>query len=170
METEFPEYAVSDLILLIDTREQAPFSFRNIKTDGKSPQPLLVQTEKQALETGDYSVKGLEHLVSVERKSLPDLWNCMGNDRTRFVKQLERLSELDFGVVVIEQDWNRILKGFPELKLTPKTVFRSVIAWQQRLNVRWFFCPGRAFAEKTTYYILERFWRDVRDGKRAPME
>lgn len=167
METEFPEYVVTDWTLLIDSREQAPFTFRNIKTDGKSPQPLLVRTECATLETGDYSIKGLANNVAVERKSLADFWSCCSGERERFVQQLERLSKLDFGVVVVEQDWSRILHGFDKSKLTPKTVYRSVIAWQQRLNVRWFFCPGRAFAEKTTYHILERFHRDVCDGKRT---
>lgn len=167
METEFPDYVVSDWVMQIDSREQAPFAFRNIRADGKSRLPILVRTERATLKTGDYTIQGLEDRVAVERKSLADLWNCIGNDRERFVKQLERLSELEFGVVVVEQDWARILQGFDKSELTPKAVYRSVIAWQQRLNVRWFFCPGRPFAEKTTYHILERFYRDICDGKRA---
>jgi hypothetical protein len=45
-----------------------------------------------------------------------------------------------------------------------------VIAWQQRYpRVHWWLCPGRAFAEVTTYRILERYWRDTveRDGETA---
>jgi hypothetical protein len=54
------------------------------------------------------------------------------------------------------------LYGIPtRSQLNPKTIFRSVIAWQQRYpSVHWWFCPGRRFAEVTTYRILERFWKD----------
>jgi len=49
------------MIILIDTREKLPFQFgRDLKT---------VRTK---LEVGDYSLKGLEHAVAVERKSLDD--------------------------------------------------------------------------------------------------
>ena len=51
--------------------------------------------------------------------------------------------------------------------MIPKTVYRSVIAWQQRYDVHWLFAPGRPFAEKTTYHILDRFYRDICDGKRT---
>ena len=46
---------------IIDTREQAPLDLA----------PLATITG--TLSTGDYSVKGLEAVVAIERKSLPDL-------------------------------------------------------------------------------------------------
>jgi hypothetical protein len=46
-------------------------------------------------------------------------------------------------------------------RLNPKTVYRSVIAWQMRYpRVVWWPCPGRAFAEVTTYRLLERFHKE----------
>ncbi|NQU21949.1 MAG: hypothetical protein HQ567_11755 [Candidatus Nealsonbacteria bacterium] len=57
---------------VIDTREQTPLDL--------SP----LQTIPGTLATGDYSVRGLEHVVAVERKSLPDLLGCIGRDRSRF--------------------------------------------------------------------------------------
>lgn len=39
-------------------------------------------------------------------------------------------------------------------------------AWGTRYPTKWIFCPDRKWAEKRTYLLLERFWRDVRDGKR----
>lgn len=45
-------------------------------------------------------------------------------------------------------------------QLRPKTIFRSVIAWQQRHpTVHWWFCPSRRMAEIATLRILERLWR-----------
>jgi len=54
----------SDLCILIDSREQAPFPFTGLRT------------ERVALTTGDYSVKGAEDFIALERKSLPDLVSC----------------------------------------------------------------------------------------------
>ena len=40
-------------------------------------------------------------------------------------------------------------------------VVRSAIAWQQRHpRVHWWFVPGRDFAEKLTFRILERYYLD----------
>ena len=50
--------------IIIDTREQAPFTFRHER--------MGATTEPGTLAVGDYSLAGLEDRVAVERKSLPD--------------------------------------------------------------------------------------------------
>ena len=51
--------------IIIDSREQRPFDFLSQNGD--------IETERGTLDTGDYSVAGLESRVAVERKSLADL-------------------------------------------------------------------------------------------------
>jgi len=99
--------------------------------------------------------------VAVERKSLEDFFGCVGSDRERFEKQLARLDELPVGVMMIEADWQRVLRGAPNSKLLPKTVVRSVIAWQQDYfpGVHWWFAPGKRAAEVFTFRMLQRFWK-----------
>lgn len=163
------EFKLCPFIIIVDTREQAPFHFRNLKTDAKHGKvPLVVEIEKKGLNTGDYSIQGFESRIAIERKNMSDLFYCCGNDRDRFQRQLERLNDLDCAALVVEGDWARILKGCPFSKLSPKTVYRSVIAWQQRLpRVHWWFCPSRGFAETTTFRILERFHKDdIANGKK----
>lgn len=139
--------------IIIDTREQTPYQFATI-----NPRP---DTTRQALKTGDYSLEGFEDQVTVERKSLQDAFGTFGRGRRRFVRELERMSEYDFAAVVIEADWNTILRNPPtRSKLNPKSVYSSIIAWMQRHNVHFVTCPNRAFAEKTTYRLLERYWKD----------
>ena len=65
--------------VIIDSREQAPLAFANLPS------------EVGTLDTGDYSIRGLEHLVAVERKSLDDLLGIVGRDRQRFRRELQRL-------------------------------------------------------------------------------
>jgi ERCC4-type nuclease len=65
------------VVAIQDTREQTPLDL--------SP----LQVDVAGLSTGDYSVKGLEHLVSVERKSLGDFLGVCGGERERFERELQ---------------------------------------------------------------------------------
>jgi ERCC4-type nuclease len=67
------------LTAIQDSREQCPLDLSPMKT------------EVGTLTTGDYSIRGLEHVVSVERKTLPDLVACVGSSRERFDKEVKRL-------------------------------------------------------------------------------
>ncbi len=148
--------------IIIDTREQSAFGFRDIKADRKEGGgPLVLKTKRKALKTGDYSIEGIDDRVAVERKSLEDLFGCVGSDRDRFERQLDRLNKLETAALVVEADWNRIFKGCERSKLPPKAVFRSVIAWQQDYfpKVHWWMMPGKRSAEIVTFRILDRFWK-----------
>lgn len=153
----------------IDTREQHAFAFTGLRSDAdKHYRPLIVPTTRATLHTGDYSIldTGTEHnysdRITIERKSLADLFSTLGQNRARFERELDRMAELEWSAVVIEADWPTVLGcPPPHSQLRPKTIFRSVIAWQQRYpNVHWWLCAGREFAEVTTLRILERWWRD----------
>lgn len=109
------EYA--DLTVICDTREQTP-----LKLD-----PMAV--ERGTLATGDYSIKGLEHLIAIERKSLPDLIMCVGQERERFEKECQRLLAYETRAIVVEAHWADIECGYWRSKLTPSHVLGSVLGW-----------------------------------------
>ena len=75
--------------IVIDTREQHPLTFN-------------LPTEVGCLDTGDYSVKHLAHMIAVERKHLDDLLACCGRERARFKRELQLLAvnSRRLGVVV----------------------------------------------------------------------
>ena len=144
------------LEIIIDSREQLPFTF-----DG-----LPVRTVVQKLDAGDYGLVDLPGCV-VERKAPGDLLNCIGGSRDRFVRELERLQELDFSVVVVECGIKELFSG-RHSQISPQSAQASLIAWEQRFpRTHWHFCPSRPWAEKLTYQILERFHRDSVEGKRT---
>lgn len=156
--------------LIVDTREQTPFTFESIRADSnQGGLPVKVLTVRKGLPSGDYSLNGFETKVAVERKSLQDLYSTLGQSRRRFQAELGRLSTYDFAAVVVETDWPTILSAPPSRsRLHPKTVFRSVIAWRIRhTRIHWEMCPSRAFAEVMTFRYLERFWKEnsLRDSK-----
>lgn len=155
---------LSPFVVIVDTREQVPFGFENLRTDANLKyRPIAVQTVREALPSGDYSLRGHEHNIAVERKSLADLFSTLSSGRARFERELARLNLMQYAAVVIEADWETILMRPPERSLlNPKTVFRSILAWQQRfIRVHWWAVPGRRMAEAVTFRILERFWKDV---------
>jgi ERCC4-type nuclease len=150
-------------VVTIDTREQQPYGFRSIKADAMEGVGLLrVKTTRATLRQGDYSLEGFEDRIAIERKSAEDLFRTLGQGRKRFERELIRLSAYPFAAVVVESEWSQLLQCPPAFsKLSPKSVFRSVIAWQQRYSgIHWVLCPGRSFAEAATFRILDRFWKD----------
>jgi ERCC4-type nuclease len=179
-----PEFPVT---VLCDTREQLPFVFDGITADLETPDgqwrtpyafadvpadqehgggAWRVRTERVGLASGDYSLDGYATAVAVERKSINDLFHTLGQGRVRFLRELERLSEYTFAAVVVEREWSDIFLRPPaHSRLSPKSVYRSVLAWQQRFTrVHWVMCPSRDFAEVTTFRILERFVKEQQEN------
>lgn len=150
-------------VVIADTREQVPYTFGNIRSDAsEGGHRLAVQRIRLCIATGDYSVFGLPQ-VSVERKSLPDLFASVAR-RDNFVGRLERMSEQAHAAVVIEAEISAIMSAPPAFSnFNPKSLMRTILAWQMRYPVRWWFLPNRAAAETWTFRILERFYRDHKD-------
>ncbi len=169
LEPEF-DFIVKPYVVVIDTREQHPFAFVGFTGDAKDHRrPLIVPTKRAALKSGDYSLVGFEDRVAVERKSLVDLFGSMGSERERFEREIQRLSVFDFAAVVVEADWPAVLSSPPpQSELSPKTIFRTVLDWQQDYpRVHWWFCATRGFAERVTLRVLNRFWERDRRAKKG---
>lgn len=163
-------FICSPITVIIDTREQHPYTFHGFNADAANKkQPLYIETIPAALKAGDYSVQGLESRVAIERKSKQDLFGTFISDRQRGIAQLEKLSQLEFAAVVIESSWASILSGPDRDGIDSrsrsnqgKTLYRSIMAWMQRYpNVHWLPMPTRTLAEHTTYRILERFYKEA---------
>lgn len=149
--------------VVIDTREQLPFSFEGLRCDSADGGgPLAVPTVRRGLASGDYSLAGYESRIAVERKSLEDAYSTIGQGRDRFERELERLARLDVAFVVVEATWPELVTEPPRFtQLAPKTVFRSIVAWQVRHpTVHWLACGPRRLAEVTTFRLLERFLKE----------
>lgn len=147
--------------IVISKAEQLPYHFLEMKTDAKDGnRPLVVPTERVHLPTGDYSILSFEDQVAVERKSKSDLFQTIGQERERFERELYRLNNMTAGHVVVEAEWSNIFKPDPALvsQLSPKIVYRSILAWKMRYrNVHWDMMPGRRAAEIATFRWLQRF-------------
>lgn len=155
--------------VVIDTREQIPYRFLNLydNKDWKGRSPLLiVPTVRETLKTGDYTVKGYEDSLTIERKSKEDLWGSIFHERENFIAKLERMRSMEWSAVMIEASWNDMLVN-PEFSGgNPKSLSRTVQAWILRYPTHWIMAPNREFAEALTFRLLQRFWLDKQEGSR----
>ena len=120
--SEHIDLRTEEIIAICDTREQAPLD-------------LLLTTEVSKLYTGDYSVRGLENLVCIERKSLPDLLGCVGRDRDRFDKCIMRMRGYEVKILVVEAHWSSIILGQWRSTLKPTQVKAALYSWMKHVNV-----------------------------------
>lgn len=140
-----------------------PFSFLGIDVvKGKTRHPLLVKTTSMTLASGDYSILGHSDKISIERKSLEDLYSTLTHGRERFERELTRLQEMQFSSVIVEVSLETIIqRPPPNTRVVPKSIYSSIIAYQQRFpKTHWLLCDSRRLAEKTAFRILERYWID----------
>lgn len=150
--------------ILIDQQEGLPYSFSSILSGPSTDRlPYSVRTQTTHLKTGDYTIAGLESLVSVERKSPIDAFNTIGQHRGRFQRELSRLNDLHIAAVVVECEWSTIFHDPPEWATTqPHHLHDSILEWHQRYpRVHWYLLPDRDTAEVTTFRILEKAWDNL---------
>jgi ERCC4-type nuclease len=157
-----PSSIVCPFTVLIDTREQRPYTFRGIKADAKDGNvPLEVPTERGTIQTGDYSIVGFRDRVTIERKSKEDLYGSVVK-RANFEQRLERMALMDFAAVVVEAEWDELINDPPPFtEFHPRSLYRTILAWTQRFRtVHWYMLPSREFAEIFTVRILHRYYLD----------
>ncbi len=102
---------------IIDSSEDLPLDLAPLRTETKH------------LVTGDYSVKGLEHVISIERKSLTDLLLCVGRERGRFDREMHRILAYPARALVIESTWPEIEGGEWRSKVTSASTLGSLLGW-----------------------------------------
>lgn len=131
-------------VLVIDSREQEPYFL----VAGK---PILgIPMIRTKLDAGDYSVKGFESSIAIERKSLTDFYNCVGNDRTRFEKELERLLAYEWRGLVIESTESSLF--YPQLysAVHPESVRGSLVSFDIKWGLHIFYAENRKAGQRWT--------------------
>ena len=137
------------MIILIDTREKLPFQFgRDVKT---------VRTK---LEVGDYSLKGLEHAVAIERKSLDDFIHSTIHDFPRFKKNLRTLASYEHKAIVVESSLRDVFQHRYRSKTHNQAVFGIVAAIIGNWKIPVYFWENHAYAQMMTQKYLESIWNE----------
>ena len=137
--------------IIVDSREQLPWGF------DRWPD---VEVRSGTLDCGDYSLRGLESAVAIERKGLGDLVACLGAERSRFERELCRLRGLDVAAVIVEADWRDVASGQYRSRLNPRAAVASVAAFAVRY-CPFYFAGDRDGAELLCYELLAKYAREV---------
>jgi DNA excision repair protein ERCC-4 len=138
--------------ILVDTREHLPYTFERFEG---------VQVVRGTLETGDYSLVGLEHLACIERKSIDDLLGCLTSGRARFERELARMRPYQLKAVVVECSLRDISRGNYRSQMNPEAALQSVIAFQVRYSVPFVWAGNRAGGEYLTHGLLAKMAREI---------
>jgi DNA excision repair protein ERCC-4 len=142
-----------NLTAVIDTREQLPLDLS----------PLKVTTG--TLATGDYSLAGLESIIAIERKSEPDLLGCIGTDRARFDREVQRLLAYPVRALVIESSWQKLEAGVWRSRVVPKSVIGSLLGWSASglpIVMAGDHRTAGQYVSKLLYIAARRRWREAR--------
>lgn len=98
-------------VVLVDTREREPFPLH-------ANHPNWIGGERRAtLKTGDYTLEGMESLLSLERKSLADLVACTVTYRRRFIATCGRLARFRWKAILVEATYEDIRGGFRQFDI-----------------------------------------------------
>lgn len=147
------ELLPDDLTAICDTREQRPLDLAPMKI------------ERKGLTTGDYSIAGLEHVIAVERKSLDDLLQCIGQERERFDREMHRILAYPHKMLVIEATWADIRAGKWRQKVHANAVAGSLLGWMSK-GIPVFFAPDHDSAGGIVRHFLflsaRRRWEEAR--------
>lgn len=131
------EFSPCDATFIVDTREQRPWDLES----------LGLSFVNAGLNTGDYSIKGYENSLTIERKSLDDIVGCCGKSRERFEKELHRMLKFTARAVVIEAPWVALEAGRWRSRIKPQSVTGSIIGWMQ-WGIPFFFASSEQEAAK----------------------
>ena len=142
------------MTIIVDSREQAPFAFEHDRYG--------VQIQQGALTVGDYSLVGLTDKVAVERKELSDLVLCLGRERERFERELQRGAALDAFAVVVEASWADLAGGNFRSQLNPHAACQSTLAFMARYRVPFLFAGSRPAAEYSVWGFLRQYLEGAR--------
>lgn len=133
--------------IVVDTREQWPLDF--------SAYPCVV--EAGTLTTGDYSLRGLETIAAIERKSEDDLLGSLTRERPRFERELARLRGYALKAVVCETSWQRLSKGQYRSRMTPHSCLQSILGLSIRFDVPFLLVETHQAAAYTVFHLFRHF-------------
>jgi hypothetical protein len=154
MAKKIPNYTV-----IQDTREQEGWFFSEYdKCDGM---------EIGTMNTGDYTLKGFEDVVCVERKaSTCEIALNLGKKKQAFQNEMERMKDYPFSFIICEFDMADVL-AFPEnsrvpkssrkyVKVTGKYLLKTIMELEIWYDTKIIFCGNRENAFRVTNSLFKR--------------
>ena len=136
-----------DFVIVIDSNEQQPLKFGKIPTITKK------------LDSGDYSILGMEHSVCIERKSQSDFYgSIIGDGRERLYLMFERTRLYGFKAFVVECEESELMT--PELThsdIKPNSVYATISSWEVKHGYHFYYGNRKACAVKIANWLINTY-------------
>jgi ERCC4-type nuclease len=118
--------------IIQDTREKKPWTF---KATGSVQDVKVIK-----LDTGDYSIEGLEEVFMVERKaSVDELFMNLGVQWKRFEREMERAKPYKYKYLVIEATMREVYRGSCYSKMSGRFIMARLVHLQLKYGVQVIF-------------------------------
>ena len=149
--------------IIKDTREQDGYSFAASSSRYHTCNGMV----SRKLDTGDYSIEGLEDKLCIERKaSVVEFANNVGHDQVRFLKEIERMKHFPYKFLVFEFSLTDLM-NFPEgssipesdwgkLRVTNKFMLKMIMEFQLHHDIKVLFCDSKKNAKWAVLSIIKR--------------
>jgi len=145
-----PKIDIPDgFILIVDSREQRPlFDFS------------LPWVVRGTLKTGDYSIKGFEENISIERKgNLTDFFSSITHGRDRFRRELERMAKMEWRGLLIEDAEIEMFKPHMHCNVHPNVIYHTVSSIEIRYGINIYYAKCKKEAQNWVLSRLTKFYR-----------
>ena len=153
----------SNFHIIVDTREQHPWNFD------------MMEKSVSKLDTGDYSLKGMEEIFCIERKgSVSEFANNI--TEKRFKDVVERLSKIPHAFLLFEFDLEDVLiypvgsnvpkRMWDKLRISPKFILKHINELQLLQNVKVLFCGNASNAEKMALALMRKAYEYYGQSKK----
>lgn len=158
------EIRKKEFTIVTDTREQNGYFFKPYDT-GKWK---CMGSVEQKLETGDYSILGLEEQICIERKaSTTEMAVNFGKDKSRFMDEIERMQRYKHKFLVLEFSFHDLdifpkgssipAKMLPFLRITGNYMIRELTELQARHDIHVVFTGNHQQGFNYVSALLRRF-------------
>lgn len=121
--------------------------------------------EVKKLDTGDYSIKGYENLIMIERKTLSDLWGTLTFQRERFMKEMDRSLAYPIRYLIIEGTLRDIDNGIRYSQVSPEFILASLTSLEVKYGLHVIFTDTRTdIAQAYVRKLLSKLFQYCEDG------
>ncbi len=150
----------SDFNIIIDTREQQAWEFPRHSTANKK------------LDTGDYSLGGLEDILCIERKkSVSEIASNI--TEKRFEDVLERMTKYKYTYMIFEFSLTDVLM-YPQgseiprhkwkyIRISPNFILKKLSEYMINYNIKIIFGDSPKNAEKIAMALMRRVYEIERE-------
>ncbi len=129
---------MDEYTIVVDTREQLPLWTKKI--------------ERKKLDIGDYSIKGYENQIAIERKSLGDLFGTLSGGHKRFKKELMKSLGLEYFAIVIDGTYTQIqkkdFKGSYFSRMKGYVILKILFTLHVKYRINVFFASNRCESKR----------------------